>query len=167
MKQILLINDDYLGHVDHVRHCGRGIVIKDGKVLLSYLSNNGYYMIPGGGVEEGESYAACCERELLEETGIVVRAKEEVIEIEELFDVWRHFSHFFICEFVRDTGETHFTEAEEEAGYEKVWISLEEAVNIFGKYEEYRMKDIPLYGLYRREFTALTEVMNGKAEHLR
>lgn len=161
MNKILLINDDYLGHVERIRHCARGIVIEEGKVLLSYLSNTGYYMIPGGGVEEGESLAKCCERELLEETGIIVRAKEEIAEIEELFDIWQHFSHFFICELVRDTGETHFTEAEEEAGYKNVWLPLEEAVNIFGKYEEYRMKDIPLYGLYRREFTALTEALNG------
>ena len=88
MNKILLINDDYLGHVERIRHCARGIVIEEGKVLLSYLSNTGYYMIPGGGVEEGESLAKCCERELLEETGIIVRAKEEIAEIEELFDIF-------------------------------------------------------------------------------
>lgn len=161
MKKILLVNDDYLGHVEHVRHCARGIVVKEGKVLLSHLSKYGYYMIPGGGVEDGETYPVCCERELLEETGIEVVAKEKIIEIEELFDDWRHFSHFFICDPVRDTGVTNFTEPEKEAGYENVWLPLEEAIDIFGKYEDYRAEDVAIYGLYRREFSALMEVMDG------
>ena len=73
MKNLQLINDDYLGYVKRLRHACRGIVVKDGKVLLSYETKYNKYMIPGGGVEEGENYAECCERELLEETGIKVR----------------------------------------------------------------------------------------------
>ena len=49
MKKIQLINDDFQGHVDIIRHACRGIVIKDGKVLLSYETKNDKYMIPGGG----------------------------------------------------------------------------------------------------------------------
>ena len=74
MKQIRLINDDYLGYVNRLRHACRGIVIRDGKVLLSYEKKYDKYIIPGGGVEENESYQECCERELLEETGIKVKA---------------------------------------------------------------------------------------------
>ena len=69
MKNLQLINDDYLGYVNRLRHACRGIIVNDGKVLLSYESKNDKYMIPGGGVEGDESYAECCERELLEETG--------------------------------------------------------------------------------------------------
>ena len=65
MKQAQLINDDYLGHVNHLRHASRGILVKDGKVLLSYEAANNKYMIPGGGQDEGETYAECCEREML------------------------------------------------------------------------------------------------------
>ena len=86
MKNLQLINDDYLGYVNRLRHACRGIIVNDGKVLLSYESKNDKYMIPGGGVEGDESYAECCERELLEETGIKVRATEEYLEIEELSD---------------------------------------------------------------------------------
>ena len=39
------------------------------------------YIIPGGGLEEGETYEQCCERELLEETGMQVQAKEEYIDV--------------------------------------------------------------------------------------
>ena len=116
MKKIQLINDDYWGHVNHLRHASRGIVVNDGKVLLSYETINNKYMIPGGGVEEGESYAECCERELLEETGMRVKAVEEYLEIEELFEDWRHISHYFVCELIEDTGVQHLTEGEKAAG---------------------------------------------------
>ena len=70
MKKLELKNDDYLGYVKHLRHACRGIVVHDDK-----------YIIPGGGLEEGETYEQCCERELLEETGMQIQAKEEYIDV--------------------------------------------------------------------------------------
>ena len=45
MKKLQIINDDYQGHVDICRHACRGIVIKDGKILLGYESNEDKYII--------------------------------------------------------------------------------------------------------------------------
>ena len=73
-EQIKLVNDDFQGHVDILRHACRGILVQEGKVLLCCESDNDKYIIPGGGVEGSETYAECCEREMLEETGIQVRA---------------------------------------------------------------------------------------------
>ncbi len=154
-KQLQLINDDYLGHVDMLRHACRGILLNDGKLLLCYESKNDKYIIPGGGVEGNETYTECCEREMLEETGMKVRATKEFLEIEELFDVWRHFNHYFICELVEDTGNQHLTEAEDRAGYICVWKTLAETLEIFGKYEDYHDSNIADYGLYRREYAAI------------
>ena len=156
MEKVQLINDDYLGYVKRLRHACRGIVVKDGKILLSYESKYNKYMIPGGGVEEGEDYAACCERELLEETGMKVRATEEYLEIEELFLDWQHINHYFVCELIEDTGIQHLTDGEKEAGYERRWIDLDEALKDFGDYERFHETDIADYGLYRREYRALT-----------
>ena len=160
MKKLQLINDDYLGHVDHVRHACRGIVVKDGKVLLSCESKFDKYMTPGGGLEDGETLAQCCEREILEETGIEVRAVSEYFEIEELFDCWQHFNHFFVCEYIRDTGCQHLTEGEKAADYKAVWLPVEQAVEIFGRYEDFHATKIEDYGLYRREYYALLEYLN-------
>jgi maltose O-acetyltransferase len=49
MKKLKLINEDYQGHVDIMRHAGRGIVINDDKILLSYVEKCDNYMLPGGG----------------------------------------------------------------------------------------------------------------------
>lgn len=157
VKQLLLVNDDYLGHVEVLRHACRGILVRDGKILLCHEPESGLYIIPGGGVEGNESYAECCQREMLEETGYRTKAKTGYLDIEELFDVWRHFNHYFICELIEDTGVQHLTEAEKLAGYTNAWVPFEEALEIFGKYEDYHNIDLAVYGLYKREHAALTE----------
>ena len=138
--------------------CG-GVVIFRGKILLLFKNYKNRYegwVLPKGTVEEGEDYAACCERELLEETGMKVKATEEQLEIEELFLDWRHINHYFVCEYVEDTGKQNLTEGEKEAGYERRWIDLDEAIKDFGDYERFHETDIADYGLYRREYRALT-----------
>ena len=160
MKQIQLINDDYKGHVEHLRHACRGVLVRDGKVLLGYETNYDKYIIPGGGVEEGETLAECCEREMLEETGMAVRADIEYLQIEELFEDWRHICHYFVCELLENRGTLNLTEAEKEAGCITAWVPLEEAVEIFGQYEKFHNNNIADYGLYRREFRALKEYQN-------
>ncbi|MBR5182111.1 MAG: NUDIX domain-containing protein [Clostridiales bacterium] len=157
MKKLQLINDDFTGKIEHLRHASRGVVIKDGRVLLSYETKYNKYMIPGGGVEDGESYAECCERELLEETGIRVKATDEYVQIEELFDNWRHVCHYFVCEFIEDTGIQHLTDGEKAAGYVSKWVDLDEAIKDFGDYERFHKDNIADYGLYRREYYALKE----------
>ncbi len=156
-RTIRLVNDDYLGHVDVIRHACRGILVKDGKVLLSHETNNDRYIIPGGGVEGNETYAECCEREMLEETGMKVRAERGFLDIEELFDVWKHINHYYACELVEETGIQHLTEAEKRAGYTYAWKPLDEALELFGRYEDYHESDVPVYGLYKREHAALME----------
>jgi ADP-ribose pyrophosphatase YjhB (NUDIX family) len=43
------------------------------KLLLTKRMDNGLWCLPGGGAEAGESAAEACERETLEETGLVVK----------------------------------------------------------------------------------------------
>ncbi|MDD7736105.1 MAG: NUDIX domain-containing protein [Bacillales bacterium] len=162
MKTITLISDDYQGHVDYTRHACRGIVVNDNKVLLCYETKEDKYLIPGGGVEECESYIDCLKRELEEETGYLVSSKEQFLEVKEYFywdKNWEHIQHYFICDVVDNTKSTKLTKAEEEAGVIPVWVSLEEAIEIFSRYPKYIMKDKATSGLYKRELCALQEYM--------
>ena len=158
--QMQLINDDFLGRIEKLRHACRGILVRDGKVLLCHEPKSGLYIIPGGGVEGHENYADCCVREMLEETGYRTEAITGYLDIEELFDVWRHINHYYICKLIEDTGVQHLTEAEKLAGYTNAWVPLEQALEIFGKYEDYHDSDIAIYGLYRRELAALNEYVH-------
>jgi ADP-ribose pyrophosphatase YjhB (NUDIX family) len=53
-----------------------GLIVKDNKVLLvkiTYGANKDYWMLPGGLVEEGETFEEAAIREVKEETGICAR----------------------------------------------------------------------------------------------
>lgn len=57
------------------------IVIKDGRVLLVQRAappSQGLWAIPGGSLEAGETLQAGAEREILEETGIAIKAGDPV-----------------------------------------------------------------------------------------
>jgi ADP-ribose pyrophosphatase len=57
------------------------VVIKDGRVLLVKRGvdpKKGLWAIPGGSLKLGETLQEGAEREIMEETGITIRAKEPV-----------------------------------------------------------------------------------------
>ena len=63
MKTIDIVGDNYFGRWDKTRTACRGIILKDRLLLLSYETVTGQWMLPGGGLEEGEDERACCVRE--------------------------------------------------------------------------------------------------------
>lgn len=83
------------------------IVIKDGKVLLVKRGNppgKGLWAIPGGRVRVGETLKEATEREIKEETGIIIRARKPIYP----FDVILKDSdgrvqfHYVILDFMGD-----------------------------------------------------------------
>jgi ADP-ribose pyrophosphatase len=57
------------------------VVMKDGKVLLVKRGidpNKGLWAIPGGSLKLGETLQEGAEREIMEETGITIKAKDPV-----------------------------------------------------------------------------------------
>jgi len=57
------------------------VIIRDGQVLLVKRGREpakGLWAIPGGAVEPGETLQAAAEREILEETGVVINAGEPI-----------------------------------------------------------------------------------------
>jgi len=79
-------------------HCPKvavgAVVFNEGRVLLvrrGKAPSKGLWAIPGGSVELGESLQEAAEREILEEAGIVVSAREPVC----TFDVIERWSSVF------------------------------------------------------------------------
>ena len=46
------------------------------KILLTRRTDNGRWCLPGGAVDAGESLTEACEREVREETGLIVKVKK-------------------------------------------------------------------------------------------
>lgn len=156
MKTIEILGDDREPvYTKTVEGC-RGILIRGGKILLSYYRNEDQYLIPGGGLEAGEALAECCERELAEETGILVDPHTHYLTLEEYYHEYYFKSHYFLCEFVGECKQ-RLTENEIKTGLEPVWVDFDEAVRIFSTYESYKDINEMRYGAYYREWIALTE----------
>lgn len=157
MKTIEIFgNDREPVYTKTVEGC-RGILIVDGKILLSYYKNEDQYLIPGGGLEVGESLADCCKRELAEETGVIVNPHTHYLTLEEYYHEYYFKSHYFLCEYDGEC-ERALTENEIKTGLEPRWVDFDEALYIFGGYEQYKNSNEMRYGAYYREWLALNEI---------
>lgn len=63
----------------------RGIVIYNDKILLCKNLKHGYYFLPGGHIEEGESSEQAFRREMIEEIGKVTENVKHVFEFKNSF----------------------------------------------------------------------------------
>ena len=157
MKVIEILGDDREPtYTKTVEGC-RGVLICEGKVLLSYYKSEDQYLIPGGGIEGSESLVECCARELAEETGITVNPHTHYLTLEEYYHEYYFISHYFLCDLVGEC-EITLTENEKKEGLEARWVDFDEAIKIFSTYECYKEIDEMRYGAYFREFTALKEL---------
>lgn len=110
-----------------------GIVIKDGKVLLSKQFGD-KYDLPGGGVDLGEDLKVGVIREVKEETGIDVADPQEV-GVENSFFYAGHATKnsyhsvliYYVCKYVGGELSTDgFDEWEKECAEMAEWIPLDD-----------------------------------------
>lgn len=158
METINIYGDNRFDKHTKLREACRGIVVKDGMILLTYEVNTDQWFIPGGGLEARESAEECCARELAEETGWAVEPLYRYLTINEYYEEWLFVSHYFICEI---TGQTQrlLTKREMEVGLVPRWIPLQEAISIFSKHRDYAHDEMKRGG-YLREFRALSAYLN-------
>ena len=140
----------------------RAVVVRDSMILLSHEVNSGWWLVPGGGEEEGETPEECCVREVEEETGLIVKPLQQFLTMYEYYEEYRYISHYFICE-VTGQGRMRLTDAEIRRGVEPQWIPLQEAVDIFSRHQSYADVSEEKRGAYLREYTALQEYLAFRA----
>lgn len=114
----------------------RGIIARDGALLMVYSPENGDYKFPGGGVDADESDEDALRRELREECGATLAQIERefgsVIEydqaVEADFEVFKMTSRYYVCRVKADFGRQRLDDYEAALGFTPVWISLDEAI---------------------------------------
>ena len=107
----------------------RAIIMRDGRLSMQ-LSGRGEYKIPGGGVEGDESHVVALQREVREETGLIilpesVREIGEILELrEDVFSKGTKYichSYFYFCDVEDRTVETQMTDSEIAKGFHPIW----------------------------------------------
>lgn len=85
-----------------MREAARGIVFKDGGIILIHRikekegKKKEYYVFPGGGIEGEETHNEAVIREVLEETGIIVKPKKEIYRLQKDENI----HYFILCDYV-------------------------------------------------------------------
>ena len=158
VKEISILGDNRCGTFTRTREGSRAIVVRDGRILLSHERISGWYLVPGGGLEGGETPEACCVREVEEETGVIVRPLHQFLTLYEYYEEYRYVSCYFVCESLGH-GRMRLTEAEQRRGLEPQWLPLRDAVELFSRHQDYAAESEEKRGSYLREYTALREYL--------
>jgi 8-oxo-dGTP diphosphatase len=109
------------------------VVLREGRVLLvrrGVAPANGLWAIPGGGLELGETLREAAEREILEETGITIRAGEPVFTCDVCHrdDDGRVRFHYVIVDLAADYVSGEVAAADD--ALEARWVAPEEIENL-------------------------------------
>ena len=162
MKTVEILGENRFETWTKTRAGSRAVVVRDSRILLSHEVNSGWWLVPGGGEEEGETPEECCVREVEEETGLIVKPLQQFLTMYEYYEEYRYISHYFICE-VTGQGRMRLTDAEIRRGVEPQWIPLQEAVDIFSRHQSYADVSEEKRGAYLREYSALQEYLAFRA----
>lgn len=108
------------------------IVVHDmeNNIACVYAKERGYYELPGGGVEEGETLEQGAIREAKEETGCDIEITGEVGICKEYIQSKKLINETscFVASVVGEKGDTALTESEIAEGKHVIWIDSNEAI---------------------------------------
>ncbi|HCL01504.1 MAG TPA: DNA mismatch repair protein MutT [Lachnoclostridium phytofermentans] len=109
-----------------IRNSAKALIIKDGKMLAIKIKdeNEEWYIMPGGGQETEELLSKAVCREVAEELGINVVAKELVFVIEGVHgEKFHRVDLVFLCEYLGEIKNTVLHSDTNQVGYD--WLEIE------------------------------------------
>jgi ADP-ribose pyrophosphatase YjhB (NUDIX family) len=110
------------------------------KVLLTQRTDNGHWCLPGGHMESGESAAEACEREVLEETGLKVRASR-------LLGVYSNPDQLVIY---KDGNKAFFVVLNFEAEILEGKLGLSDETTAYGWFSLAEMQSMPMHANHQQ-----------------
>lgn len=134
------------------RFACRGVVLREGRILGEYYTLKDVFNLPGGGWEAGETYEACCIREVAEETGIAVRVLQPTCTVMEYFPEGTFETRFFRCEETGAPESQRPTPEETRDGMTFGWYDL---YDFLEKLETYESQNPYAPNIHQRELIGL------------
>lgn len=118
-----------------LREAIRGIIIKNGLLLL-VQTNKGDYKLPGGGMKSHENHKEALIREISEETGYrVLNIKNKIGEvIEQQIDSFENdayfkmISHYYLAQVNDEVGEQDLDNYEKEQDFTAKLVKINDAI---------------------------------------
>ena len=113
------------------RYASRGVLTNHkNDVAMIYMSQNGFYKLPGGGIEGNETKEIAFMREIKEETGYVCEIIQELGYIEEhknRTNFCQH-SYCFLAKVIGKMDDNMLTDNVKSLGFELKWMDIGEAI---------------------------------------
>ena len=113
----------------------RGIFIRGGRIAMICSTRYGYYKLPGGGQEAGESRLKTLIREIREETGLRVTADSvreygyvHRVQKGATEDIFEQYNYYYLCQAEAEAGPPNLDEYEAEEGFMLEFVLPEQAV---------------------------------------
>jgi len=113
------------------RTAARAVVFDaNNQVALLHVGKNGYYKLPGGGIEPGENPKEALVRECMEELGCTIDVRGEIGKIIEYRRDLHQTSYCYLATLVGTQSTPHYTEEELAEEFEYLWKPLSEAIDL-------------------------------------
>ena len=134
MRRLALLTDRELLGQEGLSHAAPRLTARailrnpQGLYAVTHTEGFGIHMLPGGGVESGESVLTALHREVFEETGCRVTSATPLGYVEENrgHADYTQLSCYFVCETCDTVLQPHLTEAEAAHGATAAWMTLEQ-----------------------------------------